>query len=217
MNKFTQQTQAQRPVAPPIDLGAGRLDVRQAALAGGFVLGALLVAASGAGVAWSSWSSWDRPILLVATGGAVALVALIFGTVVLYVSVSEWLDHRSRIADWHAVALDAYADAGGSETVQQVSQFEFSTSRFADVLLTAMQVHWRVNQRELYPYSSRKLYGPLFLANRRIGTLSKFEAEEMSGKLAQLGLIEGRGPGQAGDWRPQNADEVLDILVRNWS
>lgn len=204
-----ESTLAQKPAAPPVDLNAGRLDLVRAALAGGFVLLALLVVLLGVWI----FSIAESRILLF-FGAMLAVIGFSLGGVVLWVSVAEWLDHRRRIADWHELSLESYARLQGAETVQHVSEFELSVENPAHVLLAALLIHQRVIAGESTPYSVRSLHGPFFLANRRVGNLSKLSAEMMSRKLAQLGLIDGRAPGLAGGWVPQSADEILEIVSR---
>lgn len=206
-----ESTLAQRPAAPPVDLDAGRLDVVRAALAGGFVVLALLVTLAGVWIVSAAEST-----LLRWFGATLAGVALLFGGVVLWISVSEWLDHRGRIADWHAVSLDAYERLQGAETVQQVNEFELSVNNPGHVLLAALWIHQRVQQGQETPYSTRAMQGPIFLATRRVGNLSKLSSELMGRRLAELGLIDQRREGTAGEWVPQSADEVLDLVTRKW-
>lgn len=106
-------TQITRPIAPPIDLDGGRFNVAQAALAGGFVLAALLLASFGG---WIVVKSWGFVTLGVVIGLVLFLVGAAFGLVVLSVSLGEWTDHRRRVADWHTAALLAYQESG-AETV----------------------------------------------------------------------------------------------------
>src|SRR6476661_4952563 len=106
-------TQIKRPVTPPMDLDGGRFNVLQAALAGGFVLGALLLASFGG---WIVVKSWGFATLGVAIGLVLFLVGAAFGMVVLFVSLGEWTDHRQRVSDWHYAALVAYQE-NGAETV----------------------------------------------------------------------------------------------------
>lgn len=151
-------------------------------------------------------------------GLAVAGVAVTFGGIVLRVSVAEWIDHRQRIQDWHAVTLANYT-ALGAETVEHVSEWDFTTENPAHVLLTALWVHQRLQDQERgeLAYTVRGLYGPLFLAGRRVGTISKGTAERMGQKFAQLGIVAGRKERQAGVWVPRTADEVMYAVLRNWN
>lgn len=211
MLRHTEHTQIKRPVAPPIDLDNGRLDVMRAALAGGFVLGALLVASLGGWIVARS----SGGIVLV-FGLSLSFIGLVFGGTVLYVSVTEWLDHRARVQDWHTVAIEAYEQLGAAETMEKVSEWEFSTDNPAHVLIAALWVNLRIREGESLPYSVRRLNGPVFLATRRVGDIGKLTAEEMGRKFERLGLIEGRGERQAGRWVPQDDNEIVKLVLRNW-
>lgn len=147
---------------------------------------------------------------------AVAGVAVTFGGIVLRVSVAEWIDHRQRIQDWHELSLANYAELG-AETVEQVSEWEFTSENPAHVLLTALWVHQRLQESGEPAYTVRNLSGPMFLAGRRVGTISKGTAERMGQKFAQLGLIAGRKERQAGVWVPRTADAVIYAVLRNWN
>jgi hypothetical protein len=205
-------THITRPVSPPIDLDAGRLDVVRAALAGFFVLAALLLASLGG---WLLARMWAYSLLGVVVGFVLAVVGLLFGSVVLWVSVREWLDHRERVADWHAVALDNYADAGG-EVVEHVSEWSFTASNPAHVLLMALWVQRAIADGRDTPWSNRSLAGPMFISNRRVGDLTRPAAEEMGRQFARLGLIAGRSERYAGDWVPTSEAEVISSVWDGW-
>lgn len=205
-------TQVKRPVPPPIDLDAGRLDVIRAALAGFFVLGSLLIASLGG---WMLVRLWPVSALGVVVGCVLALVGLAFGLVVLFVSVREWLDHRDRVADWHAVALDAYSESG-AEVVEHVSEWEFSADNPAHVLLAALWCHRQLAAGREAPWSVRSLTGPVFMSNRRVGDVSKLTAERLGARFARLGLVDGRSERVAGDWLPSSEAEVIRRVWDDW-
>lgn len=207
----SERTQQTRPAAPPIDLNAGRLDIVRAALAGGFVLVALLVVVLGACMV-----IYFRSPAVVVLGIGVAGIGLAFGGTVLYVSVTEWTDHRRRVQEWHEAALSTYVDMNGAERVEQVSEWEMTATNPAHVLVAAMWVHMRLQDGESGPFTVRKLNTALFLCNRRVGNLSKIGAEHMGQQFARLGLIEGRREGHSGVWVPETADDVLRLVVDNW-
>lgn len=212
----SEATLVTRPVAPPINLDAGRLDIGRAALAGGFVLGALTIATIGIWLFRLSTDPIGGSALGAILGAIMSLVGLIFGLAVLYISVREWTDHRSRVADWHAVALAAYESQGAIETVEQVSNAELSIENPGHFLIAALWIHQRYIEGDPTPFSTRNMYGPIFLAGRRVGAISKTSAERFGQRFAQLGLIQGRSEGQAGEWVPATADEVISLVVRNW-
>lgn len=211
-----EHTQITRPVAPPINLDTGRLDLRRAVGAAGFTLAALLVASGGGWIVVASTSGYTPNGFGVFLGGGITLVALAFGSVVVWISISEWTDHRARVADWHEQALWERQQSGGSERIEHVSEWELTTSNPAHVLLAALSVHLRRESGATTPWSVRQLYGPVFLAGQRVGGISKGNAELMGKQLATLGLIEGRAEREAGDWVPTSADELITLVVKNW-
>lgn len=209
--RVTELTQTKRPIAPPIDLNAGRLDVTRAALAGAFVLGALVVVLLGLWIFGRSESLLWRSF-----GGALALVGLSLGGIVLLVSVQEWTDHRARIADWHALSIESYREIQMAETIEHITEWTLTIDNPAHVLLAALAIHLRQQEGNQLAHSTRQLYGPVFLAGRRIGDISKLNAENMGKQLARLGLIDGRSERNAGEWVPESADEIIQLVTRNW-
>jgi hypothetical protein len=211
--RHTESTLITRPVAPPVDLDAGRLDIVRAAAAAGFVLACLLIAA---GAAWGFLAAQDaRSGLGQALAGAVVVVCLLFGLVVAWLSVSEWTQQQQRIAEWHAAALVAYQEAG-AETVQQISEWELTTANPAHVLIVALDIQRRIEAGSDTPHSVRALRGPLMLSGSRAGELSKSGAELMRQRLAALGLIEGSREGYAGHWVPRDYNDVVELVLGRW-
>lgn len=209
--RHTERTQQTRPAPPPINLDAGRLDIARAGLAGGFVLISLLVAILGIGIVY-----YVEVFIIDLLGAGIAGVAISLGSVVLYISITEWIDHRTRVKEWHDAAIDTYIEQSGLERVEQVSEWELSSNNPGHVLLVALWVHMRLQEGENNAFTVRKLNSPLFLGGRRVGNLSKLGAETMGQKLAQLGLIDGRREGFSGEWTPASADQVLEMVVNNW-
>lgn len=205
-------TQIKRPVTPPMDLDGGRFNVLQAALAGGFVLGALLLASFGG---WIVLRSWGFATLGVAIGLVLFLVGAAFGLVVLFVSLGEWTDHRRRVADWHNAALVAYQE-NGAETVEHVSEWDFSADNPAHVLIAALTVARRLTEGADSPWSNRNLQGPVFMGARRVGSISKLQAEELGRRFERLGLVEGRGERMAGSWSATSPDRIVKLVWDNW-
>lgn len=214
--RHTERTHIRRPIEPPIDLDTGRLDIARAALAGAFVLGSLVVILLGAWIVAGATSGYQVNIIGVVFGGGVVAIALTFGGVVLYVSVYEWLDHRQRVQDWHAVSLNAYEELGAVETVEQVNEWSFTVDNPAHVLLAALWTHQRLQEGIETPHSVRALYGPVFLAGRRVGEVGKLTAEQMGRKFEDLGLVVGRGERRAGSWVPEDLNEVWSTVLKNW-
>jgi len=207
----TERTQQVRPAAPPIDLDAGRLDIVRAGLAGGFVLISVLVSVLGLVLVL-----YVNSLVVDILGAAIGGIGFTFGGVVLWVSVTEWTDHRDRVREWHNASIQAYIDLSGAEKVEQVSEWELSAANPAHVLIVALWAHMRVMEGEGNAFTVRKLNTPIFLGGRRVGNLSKLGAESMGTAFAKLGLIEGRREGYSGEWKPQTADDVLDLVVNHW-
>lgn len=210
----TERTQVRRPINPPVTLDDGRLDVGRAVALAGFVFGGLLVGTLGAWGAATQVAGGSGAAL--ALGVAVAALAWGFGGTVGYLGAMEWLDRRRRVEEWHNAALDAYEEASGAETVEQVSEYTITTTNPAHVLLAALYTHFRLQEGVETPYSARKLTGPVWLAGRRAFELSKLGGEEMSRKFAEMGLVQGRADGRAGEWVPETAEEVWELVLRRW-
>jgi hypothetical protein len=205
-------TQIKRPVTPPMDLDGGRFNVLQAALAGGLVLGALLLASFGG---WILVRSWGFATLGVGIGLVLFVVGAAFGTVVLCVSLGEWTDHRRRVADWHYAALTAYEE-NGAETVEHVSEWDFSADNPAHVLIAALTVAHRLSEGAESPWSNRNLQGPVFMGARRVGSISKLQAEQLGRRFERLGLVEGRGERTAGSWSASSPDRIVQLVWDGW-
>lgn len=209
-----ERTSVRRPIDPPVTLDDGQLDIQRAAMAGAFVLAALAVAALGF---WLVHVGSSIGAYIVGFFGlGVSLVALTIGGCVFYVVLSEWLDRRRRVEEWHIATLAAWQQQGGAETIEQVSEWALSIDNPGHVLMAALYVHMRRVNGEETPYSTRSLVGPVLIAGRRAGELSKPGAEQMGRRFAELGLIAGRSEGRAGEWVPQSADEVIEIVTNRW-
>lgn len=204
--RHTEYTSIRRPFVPPVDLDAGRLDMGRAFAAAGFAIGALLVATLGGWLC--RFVFWPGLVLFI--------VGLVFGLVVFYVAVSEWLAHRRRVEDWHALSLASYEQTGGVQ-VDHVSEYEMTAQNAAHVLLAALWVHRRLSlDAPSAPWSVRGLIGPVFIGSQRVGNITKLQAEELGKTFARLGLVAGRAPGVAGSWVPANEAELIKLVHKNW-
>ncbi len=212
----TERTNVRRFTPPPVELDDGRLDVPRAVLSGLFVLGGLVVATLGAWIITLATNGYTWNWIGLAFGVGVVVVSAGFSSIVGYVQVSEWLQRRQRITEWHTASLAAYEDLGAVESVDQITEWALSTDNPGHVVLAALSVYARHREGALTPWSVRSLRGPLFLAGRRVGELSKTGAEEMSREFARLGLVAGRVEGYAGEWTANNADDVLQHVISNW-
>lgn len=212
--QHNERTSVRRPMDPPVTLDDGQLDIQRAALAGGFVLAALAVAALGFWLVNVAASTGAAIVGFFGLGVSVAALAI--GGCVFFVVMSEWLDRRRRVEEWHVVTLEAWQLQGASETIEHVSEWALSTDNPGHVLMAALYVHIRLAGGAETPWSTRGLCGPVLIAGRRAGELSKSGAEHMGRRFGELGLIAGRGDGKAGEWVPQTADEVIEIVTDKW-
>jgi hypothetical protein len=195
-----------------MDLDGGRFNALQAALAGVFVLASLLLASFGG---WILVKSWGSANLGVAIGLVLSLVGSAFGLVVLRISLGEWADHRRRVADWHNAALVAYQE-NGAETVEHVSEWAFSSDNPAHVLIAALTVARRLSEGADTPWSVRNLMGPVFIGSRRVGSVSKMQAEQLGQKFDRLGLVDGRSERVAGSWSTTSPEQIIKLVWDNW-
>lgn len=206
-------THISKPAPPPISLDHGRLDIARIALSGSFTLGSLVCSFF---FLWLASRNWGGSALLVVFALLLSIVCLVFAGVVMRVSLLEISDHRSRVADWHAAALEAYSESG-QEVVQHMSETALSPSKVGDALLLAIYVHMRLSEGAVTPWARRNLSGALFIADRRAGDVSDIAAREFADTFARMGLIVGRSERSAGEWAPRSADEVVSLVSRNWS
>ena len=114
MGSGREYTQIKRPLSPPMDLDAGKINVLQAGLSGLVSLCALLLASFGG---WIVVRSWAVAYLGVAIGFALFLVGAAVGVSVLFVSLGEWRAHSRRLDEWHYETLAAWRE-NGAETVE---------------------------------------------------------------------------------------------------
>lgn len=204
------------PVKPFMDLDVGEFDIRGAALSAVFVFVALLVALL---AAVALRYSFTRDYWNFLSGGFALLVALLACWLAYGVGAltwGRWCDHRERLRAWHEAGLNSYVNSRGVIEAEEITEYSFSADNPLHVLWVALDVQRRVDSGEDTPYSARALRGPMFFAGRRVGELSKQQAERMSARLAALSLIEGRREGYAGRWRASGADMVVDVVRERW-
>lgn len=207
----TESIKVRRPAAPHMDLNTGQIDLTQAAIAGGYVLGALLLATLGAWLITLDIAWYVRVV-----GACIVLASVIYGSTTSVIILLGWFDYRRRVAEWHKASLEDYRRAGG-ETYEAQRDTQLRANEFGDVLLAALSVYLRIKAKEEQPYSVRQLAGPVFVKNHRVGDLTKPKAEAMSKAFGELGIVTGRVEGFAGDWQPKTADELIDLVVKKWN
>jgi hypothetical protein len=214
-------TESIRPVRAQMDLDVGRLTVREAVQLVGFTVGLLFVATLGALLLWLVWpdyyQDWSGVRLVFASfAGSVVLFSGGMAVLVARLTIEDWKEYRLRLADWHAVAIEAYENNGGREVVKEMTVWDLTPSMTLHTLAVALACHRRAMQGTSAPWSVRELTGPIMLGGHRLGSVSKGAAEEFGRDLSTLGLIAGRGPGKAGQWAAQSEGEVIDLVVANW-
>lgn len=214
----TQTTRAQRA---PMDLDAGRMTLDDARHLGLMALAALAISTVGGLLARLTLpSSLDELVglrfVLFLFGLGVLVVAFLFGALICWLMIGEWLNHRERRDRWDAASLQAYVAREGVEVEQTVSITDFTASRPMHVLTAALMVHRLVLAGEEFPFSTRSLEGPAFLDGVRVGDVPKATAEELPRVFAKLGLITGRAPRQAGEWAAKSEGDVVHLVTKNW-
>lgn len=217
-------SEVRRPVEPRMNLDVGRLTVREAAGLGGLAVAALGVATVGGLIAWAAGphgyedpanvSGWR--FLLWSFGGLVAIVGWGLAVVICYLTVTDWLEYRRRLTDWHYAALDSFNQNGGVQIEQTLTQWELSAQQPLHVLAAALAVHQKVLAGEKNAHSVRQLAGPAWLGLLRLGDVPNGQAEALGKTFEQLKLITGRAPRSAGEWAPKTADDVVRLVMENW-
>jgi len=199
-----------------MSLEHGALDVTTALRVGSFVLLCIVVAIAGA--ALLGWALADREVrgLALAAGVMVAGVALLVGGTVLGLAVRSWLAHQERLELWNDAALANYELLAGAVEVEEYTEYSFVATNPLHVSWLALEVQRRVDAGDETPYSVRALRGPIIVAGRRVGELSKAQAEAVSRAFGLLGLVVGRTEGYAGRWVPQCSDEALAMVAERW-
>lgn len=220
-------SQTIRPSNGAMNLDHGRIDAKEAFVMAGFSLASILVMAlGGILLVWASpKESYELNayrIIGMLTGGLISLCGLRFAWSMSSLMLHSWHAYHSRLADWHNAELYAYEQQQGVETVTEVSQLELTPSVAGHVLLTALAIQHRLQTQDVHQalWSVRALEDKLYLDGGTnsvlIGELNGTKPEQMSNTLAQLGLVKNRREGVAGDWVPQDYNDVFNILAKNW-
>lgn len=207
---------AVRPVPLPMDLDAGALNIKQAVIVLCFVGMCMVVVALGLGLAVLVVWRGGYWLVLGLLGLLVAFVALAMAGVVFWLAVRAWYDHRERLIEWHNTAVDGYVNSGDRGIVAEPNDWSFSAESPVHMVWLAVQLHEQVVGGAETPYSVRNLVGLHLWRGRRVGELTKSEAERVGRKLAALDLIEGRMEGYAGRWVPRSAGEAAERVLKGW-
>lgn len=211
------------PAKLPMSLDVGRLTARDAAQLFGLSIAALAVAAIGGLLAWLAWpdyvgwSGWR--VVFVSFGLAVGGLGVGLAVVVGRLSVRDWTSYQQRLDDIHQLYLESHEQAGGVEIERTLTGWELTLDKPLHVLALALSVHERVMQGDQTAFSERKIGadGSIWLGGVKLGQISQGAAAEGSRLLADVGLIQGRGPRQAGRWAAQSTDDVIRAVTRDWA
>lgn len=220
-----------RPASGAMNLNEGKPDAKQAALSASFTLGAILCMSLGALVfSWSvptsdfgqiQWSAFN--IVGLVTGSFIGFFALRYAWSMGNITVVLWEDYLARLRDWHKAELWAYTSQDGVEVTQAVNTYELDPNVASHVLVTALLIQHQLTHQSTHgtlPWSRRGLEDKLMLSSNRsailIGELTGTRPERMSERLAELGLITNRKPGYAGDWVPEDYEDVFNYIA-GWS
>ena len=214
-------TESVRPVRSQMDLDVGRLTVREAVQLVGFTVGLLFVATIAALLLWLVWpdyyEDWSGVRLVFSLfAGSIFLFSVSMAAIVARLTVEDWKEYRQRLQDWHVVAIEAYEANGGKEVVKELTMWDMTPTMPLHTLAVALSCHRRAQQGSSSPWSVRELAGPVMIGGHRLGNVSKTAAEEFARDLATLGLVQGRGPGKAGQWGAENESQVVDAVIKNW-
>jgi hypothetical protein len=222
--RYVTTTETRAPVRPAMNLDTGKLTARDALGIGALALGCLFAGTLGGALAWGAgpgpYGTFAQiggfRIWLVTFGWAVAALGYGLALVVSWLTWVDWTAYLRRLDDWHQVAIAAVEAADGQEVEQTFTAWELSATVPRDVLLAALAVHHRVQSGDASAHSVRALAGDCWIAGLRLGDVSSSQAAELGRVFAELGLIQGRGKRSAGSWKPDSADEVIQLVESNW-
>lgn len=220
MKSFT-ATERIAPAKLPMSLDVGRLTAREAFQLFGLAIAALAAGSLGALLSWLAYpsyiSDWSGVRLVaVLFGASVALLGLGLASLTAWLGALDWISYRRRIDDYHELYLSSHQETGGIEIERSLTGFELTATNPLHVLAVALAAHRR-NQAGELAHSVRALEGPVFLGGVRLGDVTSSEAEALSKKLADLGLIEGRAPRTAGKWVPDTIDTIVSRVADRWN
>lgn len=182
-------------------------------------------------VFWLAWqgavSAYDADGQLAMSGrrfgSLVASLALIcgagYGAYRLWTSfLAEIADVRTRRKDWHNQLLWERRQQGGVIIEEERTDWSLHVQDTRDLLLIVLYIYMQVRSGKRTPWSIDNLTGSLYFGDetrdRLLGKLTEHEARKVGDELARLGFVRGRAQKSAGQWVPEDADHVLDLLVR---
>lgn len=219
--KIVQATERIAPAKLPMSLDVGRLTARDGFQLFGLAVSALAAGSLGALLAWSAYpaylSDWNGVrFIAVAFGVSVALLGVGLAGLTAWFGVLDCVTYQQRLGEYHRLYIKSHSSAGGLEIERSVTGFELTATNPLHVLAAALVAH-KGNLDGKSAHSVRSLEGPVFLGGVRLGDISPTEAEAISKKFADLGLVEGRAPRQPGRWVPETTEYIVSSLAERWN
>lgn len=215
-------SQRSAPAGPMVDQEHGRFEAKSAALAAALVFGSLLVGAvfgliTVAATPEYSYDTISGYRLIFWWFGLIgAMIAVVFGGVLLWITVADWLDYRER----RRLDFDTALAARQEQPVileQEITEWTLLPGDTRSELLTSLACYYRYMNGDMMPHTNNKLTGRILLDTGNEGTLvgelTQQHAEQMGNRFAELGLVEGRGPKVAGRWIADDPGELIRTIV----
>lgn len=214
---------ATAPAAPPMAMDAGKPTAREAMLSGGVALAFWGVAALGGWVASLFGPHGFEGLgeigvarwIGLAFGCLVGLAGLALGLDFARLTRKGWLDYQERLADWHAVALEAWERSEGQATEELTNEWELRADKPDEVWWFITAMHAQVQQGQEAPWVLRSITSDgVWFGNRKLAINSN-QARLMVDNCATMGLITGRTERHPGNWKPATLEEAAEIFSRN--
>lgn len=196
-------TTVSAPATAPIDLNsAGKPDWRELGPLFGIILIAILPTAAGGAMVVANWpretlTGWQA--LWLAMGGTLAFVGGSFVWTLRTTVLAGIKGYYARVSDWHYATLEKYEQGDGLIQATQISEWTYSEADMRHVALLAM---WLIVAQPKSLSIEKLTRGPLLLnLDHRAFKLMDFSqdgATSFLNMLSNAGIIQGRGPRQAG-------------------
>lgn len=213
------------PAAPLMDYEAGKGDPRSMAWAVAFSAGGLLIALPLGGSliialrppTYGEWSGWATLGFMVGCGVFALGLAVVLLSIIRY-----WADskaHRRRLEAAFELELELRGQAGGVVTYEEFEEFQFYSERPQDMLLIIMALTRRAQADPQWRPSIGALIEDGVWINRgrsrqKLGNVNTSQARKILTELADMGYIQGRTDGSAGEWVVKEVDTALDLYER---
>lgn len=213
MLRYSEQSTSTTPASLPVSLEVKEVAVSHLLALLGL---ALVLLAAAAGLGWlAAAARLPAPALSLLLSLAVLAAVLLAGLVVWLVAAElrARLRHHEMIAAWHDAALARYESGLADSVESRAVSLDLLPSNPMHLLAVALYLHQRC-MLGATP-SVRVLAGAFFLAGRRVGDVSKEDAQLLLAELSRRGLIAGRGDRVAGRWLPESYDDVVSVLLEN--